>query len=236
MDEALLRRIKEDLVSSVDPTPKRSPQSFFKEEIKTHGVKSAVVERISAGFFKEIRDRGKNEILSLCEALLQTDYVEEAIVACNWAYALRDQYEPRDFEVFQEWLYKYINNWAKCDTLCNHTIGTFVEEFPEYVKRLKEWTGSENRWVRRASAVTLILPARKGRFLKEILEIADSLLEDRDDLVQKGYGWMLKEASRLHQREVFDYVMRKKTDMPRTALRYAIEKMPGGLRQKAMEK
>jgi 3-methyladenine DNA glycosylase AlkD len=73
-------------------------------------------------------------------------------------------------------------------------------------------------------------------FLKEILEIADSLLEDRDDLVQKGYGWMLKEASRLHQKEVFDYVMRKKTAMPRTALRYAIEKMPAELRQRAMEK
>jgi 3-methyladenine DNA glycosylase AlkD len=111
-----------------------------------------------------------------------------------------------------------------------------VEKFPEYVHRLEEWAKSENRWVRRASAVTLILPARKGMFLKEILEIADSLLEDRDDLVQKGYGWMLKEASRLHQKEVFDYVMRKKAAMPRTALRYAIEKMPAELRQRAMEK
>ena len=66
--------------------------------------------------------------------------------------------------------------------------------------------------------------------------IADILLEDKDDLVQKGYGWLLKEASRTHQDQVFEYVMRNKAVMPRTALRYAIEKMPEELRRKAMER
>ena len=59
---------------------------------------------------------------------------------------------------------------------------------------------------------------------------------DRDDMVQKGYGWMLKEASKPHQRQVFDFVMSHKAVMPRTALRYAIEKMPQDLRAQAMEK
>jgi len=72
-------------------------------------------------------------------------------------------------------------------------------------------------------------------FLNEIFEISDILLMDRDDMVQKGYGWMLKEASKKHQVEVFDYVMRWKAKMPRTALRYAIEKMPVEMRRKAME-
>ena len=54
--------------------------------------------------------------------------------------------------------------------------------------------------------------------------------------MQKGYGWMLKAASQSHQKEVFDYVMKNKKDMPRTALRYAIEKIPSDLRQSAMEK
>ena len=84
--------------------------------------------------------------------------------------------------------------------------------------------------------MTLILPARKGDFLKEVFEIADLLLEDRDDMVQKGYGWMLKEASKKHQAEVFDYVMKRKAKMPRTALRYAIEKMPADLKRRAMER
>lgn len=62
------------------------------------------------------------------------------------------------------------------------------------------------------------------------------MLEDPDDMVQKGYGWMLKEATKKFPDEVFDYVMRHKGRMPRTALRYAIEKLPANLRRKAMAK
>jgi 3-methyladenine DNA glycosylase AlkD len=53
-------------------------------------------------------------------------------------------------------------------------------------------------------------------------------------MVQKGYGWLLKEASRKHQQEVFEFVVKHKRVMPRTALRYAIEKMPQDLRKQAM--
>jgi 3-methyladenine DNA glycosylase AlkD len=130
----------------------------------------------------------------------------------------------------------YVNNWAKCDTLCNHAVGSFIEMYPECVESLKGWARSENRWLRRASAVTLILPARKGMFLGDIFEIAEVLLKDEDDMVQKGYGWMLKEASKSHLQEVFEYVMAKKAGMPRTALRYAIEKMPEEMRRRAMER
>jgi 3-methyladenine DNA glycosylase AlkD len=90
--------------------------------------------------------------------------------------------------------------------------------------------------MRRAASVSLIVPARKGKFLNEILELADILLTDPDDMVQKGYGWMLKVASQSHQQDIYNYVIRNKSTMPRTALRYAIEKMPKELRTKAMEK
>lgn len=104
------------------------------------------------------------------------------------------------------------------------------------MQELKRWAQSENRWMRRAAGVSLIIPARKGKFLSSIFEIADILLMDKDDLVQKGYGWMLKATSQTWQNEVFEYVIQKKAVMPRTALRYAIEKMPSELRKKAMEK
>jgi 3-methyladenine DNA glycosylase AlkD len=84
--------------------------------------------------------------------------------------------------------------------------------------------------------VSLIIPARHGKFIKDVFEIADILLLDSEDMVQKGYGWMLKAASQAHQREVFNYVMKHKAKMPRTALRYAIEKMPKVLKAKAMQK
>jgi 3-methyladenine DNA glycosylase AlkD len=108
--------------------------------------------------------------------------------------------------------------------------------YPKYLENLKKWARSKNRWMRRASSVTLIIPARHGKFLKNIFEIADILLLDKGDLVQKGYGWMLKAGSEAHQKEVFEYVMKNKDKMPRTALRYAIEKMPKSLKNKAMAK
>jgi len=55
-------------------------------------------------------------------------------------------------------------------------------------------------------------------------------------MVQKGYGWMLKVASATHEQDVFNYVLKNKSRMPRTALRYAIEKMPKELKIKAMER
>jgi len=236
MKNDVLTAVRQELVQSIDEKTRDSAQRFFKEEVKFHGVKSAIVRKIATKYFREINGRDKKEIFGLCENLLETNYGEEAFIAFEWAYSLRRKYEQEDFQVFERWVSEYVDNWAKCDTLCNHTLGTFIEMYPEYIKNLKVWAQAGNRWLRRASAVTLILPARKGDFLKEVLEISDILLKDKDDMVQKGYGWMLKEASKKHQDEIFCYVMSNRAEMPRTALRYAIEKMPEELRRKAMDR
>ncbi|MGB9132848.1 MAG: DNA alkylation repair protein [Methanosarcina sp.] len=236
MEPNIAAKIRTDLALLVDEKTKSNYSRFFKEKVHYYGVKSAVVGKIAKHYFKEIKTENKKEIFTLCEELLKSDYCEEAFIAFEWAYQLREDYSEEDFYTFESWIENYVNNWAKCDTFCNHSVGSFIEKFPTYIVNLKTWTCSENRWARRAAAVTLILPARKGAFLEDVFEISDLLLKDRDDLVQKGYGWMLKEASKSHQPEVFDYVMKNKKDMPRTALRYAIEKLPKDLRDKAMEK
>ena len=232
----VINAIRKELKQNADEKTKKTAETFFKEKIKTYGVKTPVAVKIGKESFRDIKDKSKAEIFALCEKLLKSGYIEEAFIAYDWSYSLQKNYEPKDFKVFEKWVNKYVSNWAECDSLCNHTIGTFIETFPQYIRQLKRWTKSKNRWVKRASAVTLILPARKGMFLKDVFEIADSLLTDTDDMVKKGYGWLLKEASRKHQREIFDYVVKYKKIMPRTALRYAIEKMPQNLRSKAMEK
>jgi len=232
----VLEAVREELAQSANVKTRDSAQRFFKEDAKFLGVKTAAVKKIAQKYQREMKGREKREIFALCEDLLQSGYGEEALVAFEWSYSLRKDYQMQDFQVFESWVQNYVDNWAKCDTLCNHTIGAFIEQYPSFIEKLEDWAMSENRWLKRASAVTLILPARKGEFLKEILEISDILLKDNDDLVQKGYGWMLKEASKKHQEEVFEYIMGRKAEMPRTALRYAIEKMPEDLRRKAMEK
>jgi 3-methyladenine DNA glycosylase AlkD len=234
--DKILDAIRHELTENMDEKTRLSGQRFFKEEVKLYGIKSAILGNISKEHFKSIKDHPKAEIFSLCDDLWRSGYMEESFIACNWSYFIHRNYEPADFEIFQRWVANYVNNWASCDTLCNHTVGTFVEMFPEYISRLKEWAKSENRWMKRAAAVSLIIPARQGKFLDEVFEIADILLLDKDDMVQKGYGWMLKAASQAYQEEVFHYVVRNKSVMPRTALRYAIEKMPSELKAVAMTK
>jgi 3-methyladenine DNA glycosylase AlkD len=90
--------------------------------------------------------------------------------------------------------------------------------------------------MKRASAVSFIIPAKHGEYIKEAFEICDILLLDDDDMVQKGYGWLLKEESRKHQKEVYEYVLKHRAVMPRTALRYAIELMPKEFKVEAMKK
>ncbi|VVB88677.1 DNA alkylation repair enzyme [uncultured archaeon] len=235
MNEIILQ-IRKDLNKNIDEKVKKSGQNFFKEKVKIYGIKTSIVSKIGKEYFNAIKDKNKNEIFDLCDGLWRSGYMEESFIACNWSYYIHKKYEEKDLKVFERWLDDYVSNWASCDTLCNHTVGTFLEMYPDYVSELKKWAKSENRWKRRASAVSLIKPAKQGKFLKDIFEIADILLTDEDDLVQKGYGWMLKVAGQSHQEQVFDYVMKNKKIMPRTSLRYAIEKMPEDLRKQAMKK
>ncbi|MBN2735102.1 MAG: DNA alkylation repair protein [Methanomicrobiaceae archaeon] len=235
MDPTIIK-IRQELEKNADPDTKKSSQRFFKEEIKCYGMKTADVTKMAKKYWKEAKKRPKPEIFDLCEELYKSGYLEESFIVSNWTYALKDRYEKEDIFVFRDWIDKYITNWASCDGFCNHTMGDFIVKYPEFIDELKKWTKSQNRWMRRASAVSLIVPAKKGDFLKDAIEIADLLLTDEEDMVQKGYGWLLKEESRKHTEEVFSYVMNNKKIMPRTSLRYAIELMPKELKDEAMKK
>jgi len=231
-----IQRIRELLIENIDDEAQKSFQRFFKQKVKCYGIKTVTVRKIANQFWKEIKMSEKQDIFDLCEQLFLSDYSEEASIVTFWLPKMTNHFEPGDWIVFKNWIEKYVNNWAKCDGFCNHTMGNFLVKYPVFIEELKEWTQSENRWMKRAAAVSLIVPAKKGQFLKDIFEISDLLLLDEDDLVQKGYGWLLKVASHLHQKKVFDYVMKNKENMPRTALRYAIEKMTQSLRKEAMKR
>jgi 3-methyladenine DNA glycosylase AlkD len=236
MEEDILSTIRLELKRSVDEKTKSTAARYFKEEYICYGVKSSLVNSIAKKYFSRVKPLGKVVVFALCEELFKSDYSEEAFIACEWSYRMHNEYVNDDFLIFERWLGNYIRNWAECDTMCNHTVGSFIEQYPEYIENLKKWTKSDNRWVKRAAAVSLIIPAKRGKFLADIFEITDCLLTDKDDLVQKGYGWLLKDTSLKHLDEVFYYVMKNRSRMPRTALRYAIERMPYDLKKQAMQK
>lgn len=234
--DPVIARIRQELEGLADEQTRISMQRFFKEGIEGYGVKTPAVTALAKKYWNEIKGREKEEIFFLCEELYRSKKIEESFVVSTWAYALSDRFDEKDLAVFRRWIDTYITNWASCDGFCNHALGEFFERYPDCIAELRMWAGSGNRWMRRAAAVSLIVPAKHGKFLPEAIGIADLLLTDSDDMVQKGYGWLLKEASRMHTREVFDYVVQNKKVMPRTALRYAIELMPKDLKAEAMKK
>lgn len=235
---AIIDQLRKDLNDQSDEKVKEASRKFFKEEINSYGIKIPVAKTIGKPHFKALmeKDGSKKAVFEACEILWKSGYMEESIIACEWTYAIRKQFEPADLIIFEKWIAQYVNNWASCDTFCNHTVGALLSQYPEQVSQLKKWAVAENRWLKRAASVSLIVPARKGKFLENLLEIATLQLADTDDLVQKGYGWALKVASQQHEKAVFEFLMKNKTKMPRTALRYAIEKMPEALKVRVMEK
>ena len=180
----ILDKVRKELSEASDEKTRETGLRFFKEEVNLYGIRSKTVSEIARVNYALVKQKPKQEIFSICDSLWQSGMMEETFVACIWTEKLAGQLVPEDYEVLECWVHNYVNNWASCDTLCNHTVGDFIQKYPDYISELKRWARSENRWVKRASAVSLILPARRGKFLAEIFVIAEILLRDNDDMVQ----------------------------------------------------
>ena len=228
--------IREDLLAICSSARRASTMSFFKHDLKCYGVNNPDSQKIGRMYISILKKEDKKIIWELCEHLFKSEYLEECLIACQIVFAQKKNYTKTDFDVFESWVNRYIRNWAVCDTFCNKVIGEMLFKFPHLVQRVKSWSLSDNLWARRASAVSFIYPAKRNTYVDDQFEIALILLEDSEDMVQKGYGWMLKVLSQVRQQEVFDFVQTYKARMPRTALRYAIEKMDARYRAEAMRK
>jgi 3-methyladenine DNA glycosylase AlkD len=165
---------------------------------------------------------------------MESGIYEHRIISFRWAHLARKGYVIKHLAVFTDWLNNYVDDWIDCDDLCIHVIGEFFLMYPSTAERVGKWAESSNRWVRRGAAVSLILPSRRGQQLNLVFRVVDVLLDDGDDSVRKGIGWLLKEASKTYPEEIFAYVMDKRSKMSRVTLRYAIEKLPEQLRSQAI--
>jgi 3-methyladenine DNA glycosylase AlkD len=219
------------------PKYRKNYQRFFKEKLaQPESIALDYLRKISATVYRDFRKTPVNERLALCDALLKdgTDY--SRFFAFDWAHKSIKECKAGEFRRFERWLKSYVNNWASCDHLCCGVIGELVSANPGLVPKTRRWAKSKNRWLRRASAVALIPGLRESIEVRDGFATADLLLGDEDDMVRKGCGWMLKEATKRFQREVFSYVMTNRDKMSRTTLRYAIEKLPTGMKTRAMGK
>jgi 3-methyladenine DNA glycosylase AlkD len=235
LDEQIISAFKREIAPYDRPENQINYQRFFKDPLDDPiGLKTAVLRKVINSCYRQFKNYSGREIFDACDQLLGSGEKYMRSLAFEWASRVSDEFKSQDIARFESWIEKFVSDWAGCDTLCG-PLGLFVLKFPDSVSRIFKWTKSKNRWFRRASAVSLIVSLRKGELLKEAFKTADALLPDEDDMVQKGYGWMLKEASNVFPKEVFDFVNARKSKMPRTALRYAIEKLPPSQRKQLMK-
>ncbi len=127
---------------------------------------------------------------------------------------------------------QYINNWDLVDTSADHIVGAFLMERGK--KPLYALAQSGDLWERRIAIMSTFHFIKGGEFT-ETLKIAHMLLSDKEDLIHKAVGWMLREVGKRHLDSEERFLREHYKQMPRTMLRYAIEKFPEPKRQRYLK-
>jgi len=226
----MISAVRNEIKKQANAKDKASVLYFFKGELKLYGLTHPKIRKIANKFYsKEISDK---QLIKYCEELFKSGYYEEGILAVEWL----KKRKLIDIKLFHKWVHKYFNNWAWVDTLFWNLVSPNLKQHSKHIPFIKSWVNSKNMWVRRSACVAFVSQARMGNYHAHSFQIAKKLMKnnEKEDLVIKAYGWLLKEIANSDQKAVYDYIMKNKSNMPRTALRYAIEKFPKTLRKKAM--
>jgi len=223
--DQLVSSVRAELAAAVDQDFRRGQFRFFQEQVDNYGVRGHQVKRIAAELYRRVKAWPAAERNKLCEALWKSGKLEEGVVAIYLYRRFQRQCGAAEFRIFARWIDRYVRNWAHTDGVASWLLAACIANAPELIEQLSAWTKSANRWKRRAAAVALLQEAKLGRRTQEIFHIASLLVEDPDDMVQKGAGWLLKETYPQRPRETVKFLATCKRRTTRLVLRYAAEKM-----------
>lgn len=201
--------------------------SVLKKELDLLSPKTTPkVRAVSRKHYPHVKDLPLDKFFELCEAFLEERRWDLSIIAYDFAYRKRKHYRLDTYNVFESWLFKYVNDWWDCDDFTTHAFGYLIHDYPELSQRIISWTKHEKFAVRRAAATVLIIPIKKqNESIISPFVISDLLMHDHHYLVLKGYGWMLKIYLSTHFDDVIKYLKKHEITMPRISFRYAIEKL-----------
>lgn len=201
-------------------------QWFFKDEIQSHGWYTADLRRAARSFRREILNANDfGFLVKVADELFSGSILEEKIAAVFLLEDLTANCGSTEFKLFASWIDR-ISSWADHDALVHDLIAPMVIANPSRVKEIFQWARSRNRWRRRAACVALIRGTRKKMFFPEIQKLSNSLLDDDDDMVQKGLGWLLRETAKFDAKRAVPYLTKIRTHAPRLILRTACETLP----------
>jgi 3-methyladenine DNA glycosylase AlkD len=226
--------VRQRLAALADPEDAVFLQRFFKtgpgeygEGDRFHGIRVPVLRRLA----REYRHLPLPEVVELLRSAVHEERLLALLLLVH-AYERGDA--ARHEEIYRLYLdhTRFINNWDLVDASAEHIVGAHLEERDRTV--LERLARSDLLWERRIAVLATFRYLKRGDFAST-LHIAGMLLGDGHDLIHKAVGWMLREVGKRDQATAEAFLRRHYRVMPRTMLRYAIERFPEELRQQYLQ-
>jgi 3-methyladenine DNA glycosylase AlkD len=232
----VVARIRVGLRARADDEFRKGVENFFREPVDAYGVRAPEVKAVAREAWREVKSWPDAELEKLATELWKSGKLEEAGIAILIYRRGAKQCGAREFMLFERWIDRYVHNWANCDGVASWLLAASIGNQPALIGELDGWVRSSNRWKRRAAAVALLQEAKQGRNTAAIFRIAKALIEDPDDMVQKGVGWVLKETYPKKPTAVMKFLMPRAAGTPRLVLRLAAEKMSAADRARLLSR
>jgi len=230
---AHIRRVLQDGASAPHT---EEVQRFFKHEIKSRGWYTAELRKVAVRFRRTIlAEHDLPYLLHIAEHLFSGRVLEEKVFAVLMLQGVVGEFGKPEFKMFESWLDR-VSTWADHDGLVHYLLGPMIACDESLSTRPPRWAKSKNRWHRRAAAVSLIHSTRQHKNFAQVQLISEMLLADEDDMVQKGLGWLLREAAKFNPEQTVRYLMTIRERAPRLVLRTACETLPPETQKKVLKK
>ena len=237
--EELYKRAMGSLQSCADPERALGGKRYFKpeEEVSMLGIRAAQIREKAGELYALIEPHwNQDRAVELCEQMLPNKYLEAKAVCILILERYVRFLKKEHLFVIKKWIKEdHCTNWATIDLLCPSIVSPLIEDYPELIDEVITWADSENRWLRRGAAVSFVKPARRGRFIGVVHRIARKLFPDEDDLIQKANGWLLRESGKTDRERLERFLLKHGKNIPRTTLRYAIERFPEKRRKEMLD-
>jgi len=219
----MLNRLRAELVSLKNPTQAQNLQRYFKTGPGEYG-EGDIFLGIKVPVQRELVKKYKTLSLLELQPLLDSKIHEERLIAL---LILLEQYKKSEKkeELVNFYLHnrRNINNWDLVDLSAPRILGDYFLNRDKNV--LYQLISSKNLWDRRIAVLSTFMFIKEKRFA-DSLKMAEILLQDYEDLIHKAVGWMLREVGKKDGVVLEDFLNKHYQKMPRTMLRYAIEKLP----------
>lgn len=230
----------ERLRSRANAAKAASYQRYFKEPVNYFGLDTESSRSIQRELLERVRQDWTIEgAVRFCKAMIKDPHMESRGIGYQFVAHFVSEAPPELLPDIKRWLERSCGNWGLVDTLAPSVLAPLLERHPNLIPEVVSWTDSPSQWVRRGATVAFVplVRKRKGqkRYLDTAYRIAERLFDDKEDLMHKAVGWLLREAGKADMKRLERFLRKNGPRIPRTTVRYAIERFPKDQRKRLLE-